>query len=286
MYALGAVTLVTFLVNLGKISEVIGDFAKNNYKVMLMVGAFIALTIAIDDLITLFKGGKSVVGDWLDENFGPGTATQYVTILKEELRAVKGFFKDLFDLLTGKMHVMKEFGDYVGSLNKKITDLLGTTNSNQGGLFGGQFKQTTPVSKAVAKAVKMTTGTGPLLSQETPFMMVPPPTLEQKGQGLNLTARDRVEAATLNAAKVTKDSFEFGRNMNAEQAKIGNNYYLKQKGYDVQPLTPIVVNSETHLTINGDPSPETIQRMRDHAKDVNDKPLETTRRALRVSGSK
>ena len=51
--------------------------------VLLAVAGFVLLTLIIDDLIALFTGGKSKIGEFIDEMFGAGAAAQVVLSLSE-----------------------------------------------------------------------------------------------------------------------------------------------------------------------------------------------------------
>lgn len=54
--------------------------------------AFIVLTV--DDMISLFTGGKSVIGDFIDELLGVGTAQQMVIDLRDAWQGMIKFIKD------------------------------------------------------------------------------------------------------------------------------------------------------------------------------------------------
>lgn len=62
--------------------------------------------LIIDDLITAFQGGKSVIGDFFMEAFGfdiVPVLKGYVAAVKNMLSAIKNLFKGLFNLATGDM---------------------------------------------------------------------------------------------------------------------------------------------------------------------------------------
>jgi len=55
-------------------------FLLTGVKVAALVGA---ITLAVDDLITFFTGGQSVLGEFIDQLYGIGTAQQFVDNLKD-----------------------------------------------------------------------------------------------------------------------------------------------------------------------------------------------------------
>ena len=80
--------------------------------------ALTGVILLIDDLITLFQGGKSVIGDWIDELFGEGSAKQVVDTVKgwwEQLKPVLEQAKEL-----GKGEVFKDLKDSL----KEISELV------------------------------------------------------------------------------------------------------------------------------------------------------------------
>ncbi len=53
-------------------------------KALAIVAPFAALVLIIDDLLTLFAGGDSLIGDFIDSIFGVGAAANTVKYLKEQ----------------------------------------------------------------------------------------------------------------------------------------------------------------------------------------------------------
>lgn len=62
------------------------------------LAGFALLALAADDLYTLFTGGQSAIGDWLDELGGIGTADALVTGLKDSMKALGEAIDELPDM--------------------------------------------------------------------------------------------------------------------------------------------------------------------------------------------
>lgn len=50
---------------------------------LLWAAAVAALVLALDDVIALFSGGNSLIGEWIDKNYGAGTAAEWVKDAKQ-----------------------------------------------------------------------------------------------------------------------------------------------------------------------------------------------------------
>lgn len=78
---------------LGAAAIVLGVKFAIAFAAPLAIGAAVAIAIAflvllVDDLITLFSGGQSVIGGFVDELFGVGTAAQLILDLREAWEGV------------------------------------------------------------------------------------------------------------------------------------------------------------------------------------------------------
>lgn len=58
---------------------------------------FAALALVVDDVNTLFTGGQSAIGRWLDEAFGVGTAQEFVDDFRASLEALQTISSELVD---------------------------------------------------------------------------------------------------------------------------------------------------------------------------------------------
>lgn len=59
--------------------------------VILAIGAIALVAAAIDDMWVGMEGGQSLIGDWLDETFGDGTAAQFFQTMREGWDSLVGF---------------------------------------------------------------------------------------------------------------------------------------------------------------------------------------------------
>lgn len=87
---------------------------------LLVAGAF-AIAIAfiilvVDDLITLFKGGKSVIGGFIDEMFGAGTAAELVAELKEAWEGFNLTITDTWNMFKNLIQTVSEFLNKVSKI--------------------------------------------------------------------------------------------------------------------------------------------------------------------------
>lgn len=100
------------------------------------------LILAVDELINLFTGGRTVIGDFLDETFGLGTTDALVTSIADgfermttaiglawqkwlETWATIGDMQGLFDIIAGRwMGLGEDIGIMFGDLSAKIYDWL------------------------------------------------------------------------------------------------------------------------------------------------------------------
>jgi hypothetical protein len=91
------------------------------------IALFAAIVLIVEDLITMFQGGDSVIGRFIDSMGGAGTAAAIVETLKDAWNEVVGIFrdnwpmiKDGFATLTtavgGAVEMLKSFGQWLGSV--------------------------------------------------------------------------------------------------------------------------------------------------------------------------
>lgn len=88
-----------------------------------------ALTGAIlilDDIITMFEGGQSVIGDWIEETFGIGSTAEVIKTAKEWWELLKGAVTDAWKVVKDDMgpalkDLKNDLKD-VGELIKLIVD--------------------------------------------------------------------------------------------------------------------------------------------------------------------
>ncbi len=114
--ARGSEVITAALVALGAVAVVLAGQVLIAFAPLILTtlawGAAIAAAILIvDDLITLFQGGKSVIGKWIDATWGVGTASKVV-------ETVKGYWEGLTVAVGEAWETLK--------LAAPVVDLLGT----------------------------------------------------------------------------------------------------------------------------------------------------------------
>lgn len=64
--------------------------------ILLMAAAFATVVLVVDDLLTFLRGGKSVIGTFLDTLFGLGTGAKVVRMLGATVDTLKAAFASMF----------------------------------------------------------------------------------------------------------------------------------------------------------------------------------------------
>lgn len=114
----------------------------------LAVGAGIALLVLlVDDLVTMFRGGNSAIGEFIDTSFGLGTTAELVEELTEDWEFLKEVFQEV-----------KEILEFIVGLHQRI---LGGVVRNVGGTL-----------RTGVNAVRHFLPAG---APETPALVPPPP---------------------------------------------------------------------------------------------------------------
>lgn len=91
----------------------------------LAIGAAVAAAIlVIDDLITLFDGGKSVIGEWIDKQYGAGTAAQWVQQAKEWWIAFKQTLDEWIPSASAVWDFIKDIGAAINALADDIAYVI------------------------------------------------------------------------------------------------------------------------------------------------------------------
>jgi hypothetical protein len=110
----------------------------------LAAAKFVLITLAVDELITAFEGGKTVVGDFIDSLFGVGAAQEGMDNLKAIIDDITGGFRlaiaavqDLWGAISGgdTSHLDKAMNAFKGSnVLSAITAASGTGQSTFAGM--------------------------------------------------------------------------------------------------------------------------------------------------------
>jgi hypothetical protein len=89
------------------------------WPLILMALAIAAVVLIVDELITLFNGGDTLIGDAIDEIFGEGKSTELV-------KEVKEIWKEVVEFVKGAYEWVKKYSDeirLVYDIVSKLTSL-------------------------------------------------------------------------------------------------------------------------------------------------------------------
>ena len=103
LYALEAASAVLFARWVTGVASMLGLVKSGGFFAMMFelapliaaAAALFALYIVLDDIYTMFQGGESMIGGWLDELFGVGTATKVVAECKDAVKLLGETFEAL-----------------------------------------------------------------------------------------------------------------------------------------------------------------------------------------------
>lgn len=65
------------------VGVLVGLWAILNFEILLVILAFALIVLVVDDIYTMFKGGKSVLGDFIDSMLGVGATKEIVSALSK-----------------------------------------------------------------------------------------------------------------------------------------------------------------------------------------------------------
>jgi hypothetical protein len=93
---------------------------------MLKIAAIItAVTLVVEDFLTFLDGGDSLIGRFIDSIWGPGSAGEAATKLKQAFSELGVFFKDF--VLPALAELAAAFGDFFREHKSEIKDVAGVT---------------------------------------------------------------------------------------------------------------------------------------------------------------
>lgn len=90
-----------------------------------IAAAFAAVVLIVDDLMTLFEGGDSEIGDIIDKIFGKGASTATVKALKEIWHDLKEEIGEAWQNLKGFVDKLEQAGKWTAEKAKGIASSLG-----------------------------------------------------------------------------------------------------------------------------------------------------------------
>jgi hypothetical protein len=87
--------------------------------------AIMALILVVDDLITLFEGGHSVIGEFIDAMFGVGASAKFIEALRVVWQGLKEDIGFVIDQIKWIFSHGEAFGEFFHFLGKDIKKLVG-----------------------------------------------------------------------------------------------------------------------------------------------------------------
>jgi len=100
--------------------------------VLLIAAAVGALILVVDDLIALFNGDRSLIGDTMDKIFGKGTSSEFVKDLKDAWIGFKAVLVEVWDKLKPIYDAMKWIAHKSFHLYKDAGELSGIVGDELG----------------------------------------------------------------------------------------------------------------------------------------------------------
>jgi hypothetical protein len=88
---------------------------------LLAAAAMALIVVAVDDLIGLFEGSDSLIGEWMDTVFGKGTSAQFVTDVKNVWLEIKKTFEEIIPVVKELWGDFKQMADWAGIISKVLT---------------------------------------------------------------------------------------------------------------------------------------------------------------------
>jgi hypothetical protein len=189
---------------------------------------FALLALLVDDLNTLFTGGESAIGKWLDEVGGIGTATTFVQGFDDALAGVQETWASLSDFMADMPDLVdwwevlslapENFGiavarwfqkidEYVVSLMEKVANLGRSFTSFLG--FNTPQQQESAAGRATGRGLNA--GVAGSISDET----------EMRSSEVSEQIRKRREERRAVAAELAQRQYADGRGVGAGVARRG-----------------------------------------------------------------
>lgn len=85
-----------------------------------VAAAIAGILLVLDDLITMFEGGESALGSWIDESFGLGTTAQFIQDLKDAWAAMQPALADAWELFKSVLPTVRDVTDSMKALGDDI----------------------------------------------------------------------------------------------------------------------------------------------------------------------
>jgi hypothetical protein len=126
--------------------------------IYIAVAAIVALILVVDDLLALFRGGRSVIGRWIDSMFGVGTSARWVKALKEAWISLTNYLQEAWEGIKqaatdaisylgeawqGVQLAATQAWEYLSGLVDQVTDLFGNLWDEVDEALGGALTRMT-----------------------------------------------------------------------------------------------------------------------------------------------
>ena len=113
-----------------KLIPQIWNLVKAFAPLALPLAVFIGLVLVVDELITLFRGGKTVIGEFLDALYGKGTAANFPWDVRHILDGIVDGFRNAYD-------AARVFFKAIGGESLSVKDIAAINRVGQAGnVFG------------------------------------------------------------------------------------------------------------------------------------------------------
>lgn len=121
-----------------------------NIEIFAIIAIFLALFLIVEDLYTLFTGGDSAIGDFIDSLFGIGTA-------KRGVEETKTAFDDLTKVLEELVPIGEAIGDIFSEISDAIAAAFGGSNINGAMVFRALLQAVVAQIHSVVTVIKFVT---------------------------------------------------------------------------------------------------------------------------------
>ncbi len=109
---------------------------------LLWAAILTGIWLLVDDIMVLFQGGKSVIGEWIDEAFGKGQSVAVVQSLRDLWKSTVEWFKDGYA-------VIQKIANAIGAVRKLDAKVSGAVAD----FVGGQLATQSSGEKSVTQKV-------------------------------------------------------------------------------------------------------------------------------------
>lgn len=153
-----------------------------NLPILLITAAIAALILIVDDVITMFEGGQSVIGDTIDKIFGKGASAEAVQSIKDAWVGVKDAFAELVPYLKMAYDIFVKlfgiavktaewYGDTYGKIGNFVKENVARATGKLGKGVGGRTTEQQAIHQS-AEAFRAAQARGESVTPES-YLTVP-----------------------------------------------------------------------------------------------------------------